>query len=759
MRIISWWTLILLLLFLSGCQGVKEGDYTEVVKGGKGKAEKEWVVKWKNNEVDPAFLQTVQILHRTREEGGGVRMLIRLEASVEEEKWLEYWSANEDVEFIHPNQKYKVEARDEATGDHLDKRYYLDRIAASKAWEKVRLPKRKESIIVAVVDTGVDLDHPALQPYLMQGVNLKDPSLPPEDRMGHGTHVAGVIAEVWSGWKKTDDWEESSLRIMPVKVMEDGSDGDVYFTAEGIRAAVREKADVIVLAQGSWTYSETMEDAIQFAEEKGVTVVGAAGNARISNEGHIVYNSPLYYPAAFPTVLGVGSVGPDGKVVPTSNIGSGIDVVAPGEGIWAAVPEGKYAKDSGTSFAAPQVGALAALILQRQPELSPAEVRNLIRQTAQLKTGDRWNQFYGFGMINVHAAITEEPLPDIFEPNNTRETAMPFSLDQMYEGVLDGRADQDCYQLNTSYPGTLTFSLTGKKEGMKDVTLEVFIEGKKEVQYRGREAEHVRLTLSRSQVVACLSHDTDSSWKYTLKNQFRQEADEQEENDHQWNAYSVKVNPGYNSLKGTFHKKRDNDWYRLDIPEAGRLNLELNVWSPRGDPVLYIQREGSWKGKKVDEEAEGKSEKYGLKVESGSIYVRVTDYGTNSVQDPYILVVQYQPNDGDSYEPNDTSETAEMMKYGQSKKGRFGGGYDLDWYQMDIEQKTKTNLRFQIPKGGEGSTLLLYDKNMNVMEKLELSKGNRSATISQDLNVGTYFIRIQGSSADLGKEYQVGFFR
>lgn len=750
----------LLLLLITGCTNTDEKNESDSMPGkkesGKKTVQQEWVIKWKGKKVDPAFLRTVDVLHR-RENGSGINMLVRLKGEVKEDEWLDRWSSHVDVEFIHPNQKYEVEKEKHRDENETEGLYYIQQIRADQAWRKVSLPTQKTKsdpeVTVAVVDTGIDLDHPDLVPYLVEGVNLKDSSLPPEDQMGHGTHVAGVIAEVWRGWEEKGD--RIGLHLMPVKVMSDGSDGDVYYTSEGIREAVRKGARVIVLAQGSWTYSEAMADAVAYAEEHGVVLVGAAGNASVNREGEIIYNSPIYYPAAFPTVIGVGSVGPTGKVVPTSNWGTGIDVVAPGEGIRAATLAGRFGKDSGTSFATPQVAALAALILRKDPEQSPAQVRNLIRQTARPEKGVRWNQQGGYGLIDVYKALTEKPRKDIYEPNDREAEAAPFPLNQVVEGVLKGARDRDCFEVEVNYGGMLTLTLKGVGQKIPGITAEITTADQKRVRYEGKQAEQIRVTVpTYGSVIACYSTSKDRSWEYTLENRYRPQPDKYENNDHQWNAFNIKVKPGYSVFRATLHKRRDYDWYRLEIPEEGTLKLRAEIWSPRGDPVLFIQREGSWKGKKVDQGAEGKVEKYQMKVKKESIYIRVSDYGTNPIDDPYNLTVQFAPKDGSAKESHRIPSRAAPLHPGTTA-GKIEGEMDPDWYVLVLPQTEKTTLQLQLPRGAKDTTWWLYDENLRVLEEKHLSKGKKQSDLNSKLPPGTYYLRVRGGDGDLGKTYRL----
>jgi hypothetical protein len=743
------WIVSLLLILLVACQPPgKEGPdpiREQPTNKGKDTVEKQWVVKWKRDEPDPRFLESVHVLHRS-EENGGFTMLVELKKGVKEEEWLERWSANQQIEFIHPNQSYKVEQRDEPNHKGKD-RYYLDRIGATQAWETMDWPVRNP-VVVAVVDTGVDLHHPILKPFLVPGVNLRDPAHPPQDVMGHGTHVAGVMAEVWRGWKRGRESGES-IRIMPIKVMRDGKDGDVYFTAEGIREAVRRQADIIVLAQGSWTYSETMADAIRLAEEEGVLVVAATGNASIDKNQQIIHNHPVYYPAAFSEVLGVGSMGRDGKVVLTSNAGPGIDVVAPGEAIVAAVPGGGETADSGTSFATPQVAALAALIKGQDASIQPQDIRIRIRQSAQPLGDDRWNEWEGYGKINIVSALNQQTKRDMFEPNDSPAIAMPLSRDATIRAVLSGKEDTDCFRVNTPYEGVLTLRVSGEKRGMRSTTLSGFGPGEEAVEYTGKELEEIHVNVEQHEWTFCLSSGDERDWEYTLSNEFRLRPDRYENNDQRWSAYKATIDSGFSSYQGTFHKERDYDWFRFAVGEAGTLRLRLDVWSPRGDPVLYIQESGSWKGKKVDEKPEGKPEEVELDVKAGSLFVRLSDYGLNAVPDPYLLTVEFQPQARDDHEPNDTSRLATPLPDNEMIQGRLAGAADVDWFRFVLNETEEVRYRFELDEAASRSvTVVLFDQNLRAMESFELEADHREKEIVRSLPPNRYYFRLSGEGSE-----------
>ena len=658
-------------------------------------------------------------------------MLVRLRQGVDEEKWVERWSSNKNVEFLHPNHKYKVESRVSFGETPQRDWYYLEQTAANKAWQ-LSLP-RKPQVTVAVVDTGIDLDHPVIKPYLIEGIDVRDPSQLPDDRVGHGTRVAGVIATILEGWETGQ--EKKSVRIMPVKVMENGRDGDVYFTSEGIREAVRRKADIIVLAQGSWTYSDTMADAINLAEEEGVVVVGAAGNAKLDDLGGIVYNRPLYYPAALPTVLAVGSVGPNRELEPTSNVGPGLDVVAPGESIGAPSLGGGYGTESGTSFAVPQVAALAAVILKMYPDFTPAEVRNLIRQTAD-PIGDRWNEQVGFGHVNFYASLTTEPKKDIFEFNNSVDRALPISLDQQIQTSLKDEEDEDWFSLTMPHEGTLTLRVGSKERATMNMQVIMERDGRS-AEYKINGQREVNLSVPGGRVLLKLTAPTQKQpLAYELSNQFRIKADEYENNDYLWNAHKLTLSKNTLYVEGTLHKKRDVDWFRIEIPHPGKLRVQLDVTTPRSDPVLYIQEEGAAHGQKIDQGGAGDSEFIEQNVSQGAIYIRVSDFGGNVILEPYLLGIKYESLSVDGSEPNNFSGQSTLISPDKKVEGEIEGPADLDWYTFFVDEESEGTIWLD----HQGLKLVVYDYHLNAVG--QLSEPSQKS-ISRRFSPGRYYIRIE----------------
>lgn len=190
---------------------------------------------------------------------------------------------------------------------------YLQQIHAQEVWDSVR--QIKHNVVIALLDTGVDLSHPDLSDIFVEGANLLYPKIHPFDDNGHGTNVAGVIAAIANNHIRST----GSVKIMPIKVLDYNGSGDVDKLAEGFRYAIDHGAKIIVCSMGLNYMSENLIAAVQYAERKGILVVAAAGN-----EG-----KPVKYPAAYPTVLSVGGATADNNVHPKSNFGPELDVIAP----------------------------------------------------------------------------------------------------------------------------------------------------------------------------------------------------------------------------------------------------------------------------------------------------------------------------------------------------------------------------------------------------------------------------------------------
>ncbi|GAA3369398.1 type VII secretion-associated serine protease mycosin [Streptomyces sannanensis] len=271
-----------------------------------------------------------------------------------------------------------------------------------------------EGITVAVLDTGVDATHPDLAGQVLPGKDLIGFGAGPGDRAwaGHGTAMAGIIAGHGHGPGRGDGvlGVAPKAKILPVRVILEGSDparkrarqtrGSAL--AEGIRWAVDHGADVINLSLGDDSESahpEKSEDAaVQYALSKGAVVVASAGNGGEKGD-HISY------PAAYPGVIAVTAVDRYGTHASFSTRRWYATVSAPGVDVVIAAPDRKYYEGWGTSAASAFVSGAVALVRSAHPGLTPAQIKQLLADTARDNPKGGRDDARGHGMVDPAAAI------------------------------------------------------------------------------------------------------------------------------------------------------------------------------------------------------------------------------------------------------------------------------------------------------------------------------------------------------------------
>lgn len=262
------------------------------------------------------------------------------------------------------------------------------------------------SVVIAILDTGVNTNHPEFAGRILPGYDFINNDPDPSDDNGHGTHVAGIAAAgVNNGIGNVGICGGCS--ILPVKVLSNTGAGLWSQVANGIIFAADNGADVINLSLGGYSPSSTMQAAITYAQEKGVLVVGAAGNDN---------RSEAFYPAAFDNVVGVGATDIHDVIWPLSNTGSYVDVVAPGVTIFNTFNDlnnyyGGYALYNGTSMSAPHVVGLAGLLFSQNQNRTADQVINLITSTATDLGAPGWDATYGWGRIDAGKALAQDAAP------------------------------------------------------------------------------------------------------------------------------------------------------------------------------------------------------------------------------------------------------------------------------------------------------------------------------------------------------------
>ena len=218
-------------------------------------------------------------------------------------------------------------------------------------WSQATTITDGQQVIVAVFDTGIDNDHEDLTNRVVMNMNFTDsPTI--EDLHGHGTHVAGIIAAQANNGIGIAGMA-LQVKLMNVKVANDNGACRAADITKGIYWAVDNGAMVINISLELQKFSEELEQAIDYAWNKGVIVIAAAGND--------ASNMPVY-PAFIKNCIAVGAVGQNDELVPLSNYGDWVDVAAPGLGIYTTAPDNHYVCVTGTSFATAYVSGLAAIL-------------------------------------------------------------------------------------------------------------------------------------------------------------------------------------------------------------------------------------------------------------------------------------------------------------------------------------------------------------------------------------------------------------
>jgi thermitase len=285
-------------------------------------------------------------------------------------------------------------------------------VSAPAAWDVTQGDSR---IVIAVVDTGVDSSHPDLASKIVGEYSYVGRSA--KDGFGHGTHVAGIAAAATNNSTGVAGMCPN-CGILSVKVLNDQGSGYMSDVASGIIYAASHGARVINLSLGGSGHSETMRAALQYAVTHNALPVCAMGNSNSST------NTPE--PAYWYDCLSVIATEADGTRASFSNYGIKADVAAPGRALLSTMPTytctlngygyyNNYDALSGTSMATPMMAGIAGLVLSRNPNLTPAQVRGIIEAAAG--DGATWTPDLGFGIVNAAKAVSAAVHSDYTAPN------------------------------------------------------------------------------------------------------------------------------------------------------------------------------------------------------------------------------------------------------------------------------------------------------------------------------------------------------
>jgi len=300
------------------------------------------------------------------------------------------------TEYIEPNYIYR--AYEVPNDPQYGQQWNMRSISIESAWDETK----GSGVTVAVIDTGISQVPDLKNTKFIKGYDFVNDKIEADDDNGHGTHVAGTVAQSTNNnYGVAGVAYEATL--MPLKVLSAGGTGTTSDIAEAIRFAADNGAGVINMSLGGGGESEMMQEAIAYAHQKGVVVVAAAGNAN---------RNAAEYPARYPHVIGVSAIDSAGEKAPYSNFGAGIDLSAPGgsnsgkivqETIDPDTEEPVFAGFQGTSMASPHVAGVAALIKAAGIQ-DPDEVESILQKSARVVQDDGLN-YYGAGHLDASAAV------------------------------------------------------------------------------------------------------------------------------------------------------------------------------------------------------------------------------------------------------------------------------------------------------------------------------------------------------------------
>ena len=280
---------------------------------------------------------------------------------------------------------FETSTQEHSSGDIL--KWDLELIDASEA---TRISCIGQNINVGVIDSGI-IPHPDLIDSIRPGYNFLAQTTDVTDNKGHGTFVSGLIAANPNNMNINGIAHKTN--IIPLKCFDNNYTTRVSTICSAIYDAVDiYECDIINMSFGLTSYSENLENAINYAVDNGVVIVAAVGNKGTET---------LYYPAAFENVIGVGSVNSDSQKSSYSQYNNSVFVVAPGENVWSTNKEGSYSHNSGTSFSAPLVTGMIAIMMNVEYNLNYDKIKDYLMRSSVDLGETNYDTLYGYGLINL----------------------------------------------------------------------------------------------------------------------------------------------------------------------------------------------------------------------------------------------------------------------------------------------------------------------------------------------------------------------
>jgi subtilisin family serine protease len=283
--------------------------------------------------------------------------------------------------YVEPNLKF--EATFIPNDPYWNQQWGPSKIGADHAWDT---QKGNSSVLVAVIDTGVDWNHPDLAAnYVPLGYDWVNNDTDPMDDHGHGTHCAGIIAATLNN--SVGIAGLAQVRIMAEKGLDKYGEGNEADLAKAIIHAVDQGAGILSNSWGGYEESALLHDAVKYAYEKGVLIIAAAGNDAWDIKA---------FPAGYDEVVAVTATDASDNPASFTNFGDWVELAAPGVHIYSTVYNDSYAYMSGTSMACPHVSGVAALAWSQFPNATRDWVRHWLRYTADDLGNPGFDVYFGY---------------------------------------------------------------------------------------------------------------------------------------------------------------------------------------------------------------------------------------------------------------------------------------------------------------------------------------------------------------------------
>ena len=342
----------------------------------------------------------------------------------------------------------------------LDQAWQFEAIGADQTWDQVT---NEEAVVVAVLDSGLNIYHPDIDDNVTVGYDYVDDQDEVSDELGHGTAVSGCIAAItnnelgMAGVAGT-----ANIKIAPYRVggeSEDDSEANLaYVCAALYHAANRPEVRVINMSFCDYEESSILETAVSYAADAGKILVAASGN-----EGDEAEAGQTSIPSAYENVISVGATDQENVIAYFSQYNDKVDLCAPGVETLTLGQEDTYVAPSGTSFSSPIVAGAAAVLVAADPSLTPLQVETLLKETALDLSGQGRDDYYGYGLIQLDKALAQVTPKDQLRISS-------FETDKKTGQKIGSKIGLDAHALggSGSYTYAFYYELKGKSQMIQD---------------------------------------------------------------------------------------------------------------------------------------------------------------------------------------------------------------------------------------------------------------------------------------------------